>query len=53
MATQRITARIPVPQRRRARTATALAGVAFLIAAGGYAATITLGPDAYHARRRP
>jgi hypothetical protein len=38
---------IPIPVRRRpGRTATAVACVAVLIAAGGYGATTTFGPDA-------
>lgn len=53
MAAQRITASVPAPHRRRIRTATALAGVALLIAAGGYAATTTFGPDAHAPQPAP
>jgi hypothetical protein len=53
MAAQRTTPSIPAPHRRRIRTATAVAGVAFLIAAGGYAATTTFGPDAYQPQPAP
>jgi hypothetical protein len=53
MAAQRITASVPAPHRRRIRTTTALAGVTVLIAAGGYAATTTFGPDAYEPQPAP
>jgi hypothetical protein len=53
MAAQRTTPTIPAPHRRRIRTATATAGVAVLIAAGGYAATTTFGPDAYPPQLAP
>ena len=39
--------------RRVLRTAAAVAGVAALIAAGGYAATTTFGPDAHEPRSAP
>jgi hypothetical protein len=53
MAAQRTTLSVPAPQRRRIRTAIAVAGVAVLIAAGGYAATTTFGPDAYAPQPAP
>lgn len=53
MAAPRITHSIPAPHRHRIRTATAVAGVAVLIAAGGYAATTTFGPDAYPPQPAP
>jgi hypothetical protein len=46
MAAHRTTPTIPASHRRCIRTATATAGVAVLIAAGGYAATTSFGPDA-------
>ena len=51
MAAQRTTPSIPAPHHRRIRTATA--GVAVLIAAGGYAATTTFGPDAHPPQPTP
>ena len=53
MAAQRTTPSILAPQRRRIRTVAAVAGVAVLIAAGGYAATTTFGPGAYQPRPAP
>jgi hypothetical protein len=47
MATQNIASSRPAPSpHRRVRTAAAISGVAALIAAGGYLATTTNGPDA-------
>jgi hypothetical protein len=53
MAAHRITPSVPAPHRRRIPTATATVGVAVLIAAGGYAATTTFGPDASQPQPAP
>jgi hypothetical protein len=44
---------VPTHQRRRVRNLTIAAGVAALIAVGGYAATTTFGPDAYEPQPGP
>jgi hypothetical protein len=53
MPAERITPRVPAPHHRRIRTATAIAGITVLIAAGGYVATTTIGPDAHQPQPAP
>jgi hypothetical protein len=48
-----MTPTIHTSQRRRARDVAIVAGVALVIAAGGYGATTTFGPDAYEPQPTP